>query len=466
MMRAQVATALTLAVAALFASCGGGGGGDDGGGVGGGDVGVGGPAACTPSGLTDSAIHAPPIDGPFAYSPPGTWLPSSLVFPALNGSYVDPIFGSTIRRITEEFPRQSASDIYATNGWWNADASLFVQRTSGADWFAIKAATAEVFRGVPGGTGEVSFDPVDPNVWYHYEVNQLWQFNVATGNASLMKEFATTAVDGVGGSVDWIDRSGRYFLVAYSGAVQVWDRASDIIYANPIPFDALSGGWAGISPDGQYVVTATDVGFISYVIDHNTRMLSSGTMFWNLCGDHGDLISASDGKTYLVTFECHTEAAVYLVDITKPQTIGDPDRQRAENRLLIDTAFEDGGHFSCVSSGLNRDWCFVSLEAQDDFFLDPGPSWRPYKQEIVALQVVPPFAVRRLAHHRSRSTFCPLTCFHSGGYYHQPRPSASWDGRRVAFLSNFGYDAGPTTEYSDVYVLEFCARSSTSAKWT
>jgi len=450
MTRAEVAVTLTFVTTVLLASCGGGGDADGsaGGGAGGG--------ACLASGVSDTGVHAPPTNGPFPYSPPGSWLPGQAGFPAVGDSYIDPVFGTTVRRITDEFSGQSFSDIYATNGWWNADASLLVHRTS-TDHIAINAATAAVVQtGVPGGTGssETSFDPVDPDVWYFYQNDELWQFRVTTGATALLKKFPAAADNSLGGSVDWIDRSGRYFLVAYNGALHIWDRTTDKLYANSIPFDALlSGGWAGISPDGNYVITATG-DFTSYLINHESRTLSTtGIMFWNLCGDHGDLISASDGRTYLVTFECNNQAAVYRVDVTIQHTglgdISDVAQQQADNVMLIDTDFDDSGHFSCVSSGPNRDWCFVSFEARDDSFTDQD--WRPYKQEIVAVQVVPPFAVRRLAHHRSRSTDCPTCPF--GGYYHQPRLSASWDGRRVAFASNFGFDAG-TVEYADIYVLD------------
>lgn len=445
---------LTIAVAAivLLTSCGGGGDG----GTGGDATGSTGGGTCMASGLSDAGVHAPPASGSFPYSPPGNWLPGQVGFPARGDSFLDPVFGTTLRRITDERPEQSFSDIYAANGWWNADASLFVHRTS-TDWIAIDATNGTEFRpGMPGGTGsgEISFDPVDPDIWYYYQNDELWRLNVRTGDAMLVKDFNFAVDNSLGGSVDWIDRSGRYFLVASGGALQVWDRVEDRLYLNSIPFDVqVSGGWAGISPDGNFVITATGE-FTSYPIDHKHQTLStSGTMFWNLCGDHGDLISASDGRTYLVAFECNNQGAVYRVDVTISHTGAGVDQQQAANKMLIDTdIFWDSGHFSCVSSGPNRDWCFVSIESGDDDSLSQGPWW-PYKQEIVAVQVVPPFGVRRLAHHRSRSLTCPFPqCDHSG-YYRTPRLSVSWDGRRVAFASNFGVRADPV-EYADIYVLD------------
>jgi len=421
--------------------------------------------ACLAAATGDTAIHAPPATGPYAYSPPGSWLPGTAGFPGLGASFVDPVFGTTIRRITAELPNPSSSDIYAQNGWWNADSTLFVQNT-GSGRVAIDVMTGNALpNSVPDGTVQIlhSFDPVDPDAWYYFENAELRKYSFANDNSSLVHTFGGPVVR-LGGSVDWIDRSGQYFLVAFNGQLNVWSR-TDGLYTGSIAFDAGTG-WAGISPDGKYVVTVTTSAppppltnpvknLTSYEIDHAARTLSTnGTLFWNLGGDHGDLVSASDGNTYFVTFEYFDEGAVYRVDVTKLQagTLDQLDRdlQRSSNKKMLSLAgepnwYDVNGHFSCASKGSNQDWCFLSVESADDSFGSPG-SWRAYKQEIIAMQVVPPFAVRRLAHHRSRSVDI---------YSHQPRVSASWDGQRVAFLSNFGHDANQAPDgYADIYVLD------------
>jgi hypothetical protein len=185
--------------------------------------------------------------------------------------------------------------------------------------------------------------------------------------------------------------------------------------------------------------------FSSYRIDHASQTLSSsGTQFWTLCGDHADVGTDTNGSTYLAVFNCWDEPAIYRVDVTTPQTAGDVGKQRSDNVRLVGTDWQDAGHFSCVSKGPNRDWCYASIESGDDQFGDQG-GWRPYKQEIVAMQMVPPFAVRRLAHHRSRSPF--------SNYTRSPRVNVSWDGSKVAFSSDYGYDGGGVG-YSDIYFVD------------
>src|SRR3989441_621629 len=394
-------------------------------------------------GLTDSATHAPPTTGSFPYSPPGTWLPGQPGFPLAGQTYVDPVFGTTIRRLTNDFPNQSFSDIYANNGYWNADGTYWYHRR-GSGWVILDTATGAIVRsGVPGTStsdGLVEFDPVDPDVYYYYSGAQLRRYSVSAGTSSVVKTFPATLA-GLGGSVDYVDRTGRYFLVNYSGALHIWDKQTDTIYSGSIT-TSLGAGWAGISPDGTYVIIAGG-SHRSYPIDHAAQTLSStATVFWTLCGDHGDLMSASDGKTYAIIWDCTDEPSVWRVDVSLPA--GTTAQQKNQNVRLFFTDWNDAGHFSCASKGVNQDWCFVSIESIDDTFANQG-AWRPYKQEIVMAQMVPPYTVRRLVQHRSRSI--------GSNYYYMPRVNANWDGTKFAWASNYGYNAG-SVGYADIYIAE------------
>jgi hypothetical protein len=187
----------------------------------------------------------------------------------------------------------------------------------------------------------------------------------------------------------------------------------------------------------------------SWAINHSSRTLStSPTVFWTLCGDHADLVSASDGKTYFVTFECDSIAAVYAVDITIPQDPNNKPKQIADNRQLFKTAWADSGHFSGVSRGALRDWVFVSVESGDDTFGSTVNGWRAFKQEIVMANVLTG-ELRRIAHHRSRSP--------EADYYYTPRVSASWDGSVVTWASNMGYSGNG---YADIYVAQISGTAS------
>jgi hypothetical protein len=402
--------------------------------------------------VTDSVTHTPPATGATAY---GTFNPSVAGFPAKGGSFVDPVFGSTIRRLTSEVGSSSWSDHYAKNGNMNADNTLVVHSTPGGRHFLNTTTGAIVRASVPGNDNS-AFDPVNPDTWWWYGIggSTLNKYSVASGTSTTVKNFGT-AINNNGGSTDWIDASGRYMLLRLGSTWRVYDVQADVLYSGAIPesYGGTSGGWGGISPDGKYVITADSPGARSWPINHTAKTLSTtGNLFWSLCGDHGDVVSASNGKTYFITFECDTEAAIYAVDVSLPQTMADKNKQRADNRRLIDISWSDSGHISGVSKGALKDWAFIAVESGDDTFGSTLSGWRPYMQEIVMANVLTG-EVRRIAHHRSRSPFA--------NYYHMPRVAASWDGSLVTWMSNMGL--GSTTGYVDMYGVRIDGASTEPA---
>jgi hypothetical protein len=398
--------------------------------------------------LTDAASHPPPTSGAYAYySTYGSFGPDRPGFPGAGQTYVDPVFGSTVRRLTNQMGQPSRSDIYGKNGFWNADGTLMFHNDGNAKTI-INTTTGALVRSEVPGNFDGSFAPDDADTWYYFSGASLQKYSVATGTSSVVKTFAAT-LGALGGSVDWVDRTGRYMVLNIGGQARVWDKQDDVLYAGAVPGDA-GDGWVGISPDAKYVVAAID-DKRSYAINHSTRTVNTtGVMFWSLCGGHGDLLSATDGKTYFVTFECYEEAAVYAVDVSLAQTATDAGRsqQRATNRKLMDTEWTDDGHIAAAARGLFQDWVFISLEATDDPFTGGVSGWRPYKQEILMANVLTG-ELRRLAHHRSRGL--------EASYFYQPRVSVSWDGTRVAWASNFGYDS---PDYADIYAIELGVAAS------
>ncbi len=390
--------------------------------------------------LTDAASHPPPTSGAYAYySTFGSFGPDRAGFPGAGQTYVDPVFGSTVRRLTNDMGRESSSDIYGRNGYWSSDGTLMFHN-AGSSKTIVNTTTGAVVRSNVPGNYDGSFAPDDPDTWYYFSGSSLRKYSVATGTTSLVKTFSAT-LGALGGSVDWIDRTGRYMVLNIGGSAQVWDKQADVLYTGAVPGNA-GDGWVGISPDAKYIVSSIDQKR-SYVINHATRTVNTtGVIFWTLCGGHGDLVSATDGKTYFVTFECYEEPGVYAVDITLPQTASNRQKQRDDNRLLFATEWADDGHMAAGARGMFQDWAFISVESNDDPFTGGVSGWRPYKQEIVMANVVTG-ELRRLAHHRSRGI--------GASYYYQPRLSASWDGTRVAWASNFGHDA---TNYGDIYAVE------------
>jgi hypothetical protein len=423
----------------------------------------------TSSFLSDALVHVPPTAGLYAYN---TFTPGSAGLPAVGGIYKDPIFGGVIRRLTNTVGKPNKEDIYGHH-WANSNGTLaFTQQDTGTGstvLHIINTTTgAKVYQNQPLGSvaADIAWDAIDPDKYYYYSGATLMRRNLALQNDTQMKTFfeppgIPAPLEANGGSLNTQDRSGRYFTVRYGGTNKVWDSQDTLtggIYSNPVT-PLSSDGWVAITPDGNYLLTAAGPNFehYSYAIDHITQSISlTPVNFWTLCGDHGALVSAANGKNYFITFDCNSgiSPGIWRVDITLDQTPLNVTEQHDDNLLLLPLAFvpvnTNDGHLSAVSRGSNQNWVFFDSETfsvDDPFNSDPATSnWQPYEQEIIAMNVVT-LEVRRYAHHRSRGL--------SSSYYAQPRISCSWDGSIILWTSNYNTPRLPNNDYADMYGMAF-----------
>jgi hypothetical protein len=416
------------------------------------------PSVGAASYIEDAAVHAPPTTGQNAYYPSyGAFGPDQSSFPRQGESFVDPVFGRTIKRLTNEMGQSSASEIYSKNGYFNANGTL-VHHRSPSGHNIINTSSGQVVRAGVAFNYDSSFAPDDPDAWYYFAFGDttLYKYSVATGNRTVVKTFPG-ALASMGGSVDWIDRTGRYMVLNIGGNSRVYDKQSDTLYAGSIPGGYGTGdGWTGISPDANYVITSTTgspTTSHSWRIDHANKTVSTTpVLFWTLCGGHGDVVSASNGKTYFVTFDCNSTAGIYAADVSLPQSASNVAQQLSQNKKLVQLTWSDSGHFSRVSKGAFQDWMYVSVESGDDDFTSTVSNWRAYKQEMLRVNVLTG-EVQRLAHHRSRG-------LGSGNYYYQPRVSSTWDGSVVLWTSNFGYNG---LAYADLYAINVASDGAATA---
>jgi hypothetical protein len=432
------------------------------------------PAAAQLLGLVDGLSHPPPALGLFAYN--------GFVPPVTPGaSYVDPVFGTTVLRVTTD---HSQDDLYARNMWWNADETRYLHRnpngTAYADYLAaINVATGQVtHNGIPIGTlpGDEGFDPVNPNVVYYHSGASIHQVTLNANGTWTDAIYFTSpggqTLLGMGGTINWLDASGRYMVVRYGPepSVHLYDRQNLAAgaYANPVDGATTidAGSYVGITPDGQFLVGYQGANGtaglyhmgqgVSWKIDHaNRAVAATATVFWSLCGDHGTFISPSDGRDYMVVSNCNDYAELWRVDVTNSIAGLDETGQKAlpNNLRLIawPTWSEVGSHVSTVATGPLRDWAFYATEDGTDTFnsgtvdVTTGAitPWHAYRQEIAAFNVVTG-ETRRLAQHRSRSI--------DADYYAMPRVSTSWGGRYVGWASNFNQNG-----VVDIYAIRFSA---------
>jgi hypothetical protein len=194
--------------------------------------------------LTDTGTHAPPTSGTYAYE---TWTPAHPDFPSVDESYVDPVFGEEIWRVTDIYPGTGTTGsgiIYGINGLWNADMTAYLHDSPGGVDLINPRDGSLIRANVPfpyTTTDAVSFDPVNPAIYYYTNGTRLRSYNINTGAIATVRTFNST-LRGLGQSADWIDRSGRYFLLNHGNQLRIWDKQANVLYSGGVPIPTGSNG--------------------------------------------------------------------------------------------------------------------------------------------------------------------------------------------------------------------------------
>jgi hypothetical protein len=159
-------------------------------------------------------------------------------------------------------------------------------------------------------------------------------------------------------------------------------------------------------------------------------------------GPHCELITASDGHTYLIIPEPNGSRACGQSGYGDPKDIYKIRVDCGDTSVLLDR-----GHSpSCIGNGRalspNQDWfALFHYSNEQSLSATPWDSWSPFKAEIALVNVLTG-DTRRLTHNRSRVI--------NWDYTAQPHGSISPDGRYVIFDSNMGRTSG---NYKDVYIV-------------
>jgi hypothetical protein len=420
--------------------------------------------------VDDGQSHPPPATDTYAYN---SFVPTN----SPGATYVDPVFGTTVRRITSGTDHRPDS-IYGRNGVWNADGTrdLHIDKILNVVTGASECSGGNFIGSLPD---DRSFDPVDPNVLYYFVSNTIRKITIQGGGSCSDTLFFTapSTLLELGGEVDWIDNTGRYMVMRYGTepSVYVYDMQTLTRYSNPISGLYINSNYhVGITPDGKYLVGAGasvpaytgqcasgdgwgSVALYSWPLDHVNHTIGAANEFWSLVAAHNDYISPSDGHTYAVVSDLGN-TNVWLADVSfnaagKCASV----QHQSPNKVLLALTWDDNRHITAVSKGSLRDWAFVSSEDSGSI-VDPVDTfnsgtadingnitpWRARKQEIIAINVLDPSQNRRVAHHRSRNV---------GTYEYQPKVSVSWCGQYVGWASNFNQNTNPMTV--DVYAVQF-----------
>ena len=385
--------------------------------------------------LTDNHAHPPPEYESFNQ-------------PLVGGSYVDPVFGSSIKRLSNALGTHDAGGMggnltwitgeYSTPCPFNSDSSLLLLLHQ--SYFGVYGSSGLYLRDLPleiTALSEPRWSRFNNRIIYYVNGNQLKSFDVTSGVIQVVHTFdAYSAISGCGESDISLDgdhfvfAGDRKFIFVYEistdralPAFDIYDSVYDSLYLTPNNNVLVSWENAG---------TGTFTGIELY----DKTMVFQRQVF--PCNGHKDTMLDTDGSEVMV--------------ITNSNDPGSNDNAIVKVRL------SDGKR----STLLSLDWSLavhVSTPDKGGFayvetyapFNPQARDFKPYTNELlkVPLDGSP---VQRLAHHRSRPN-------EGNAYNWQPRISCSRDGSRFIFASNYNALArqGVAEEYADVYMIQMAS---------
>ncbi len=376
--------------------------------------------------------------------------------PVVGASYMDPAFGTTIVRMSDALVWPNNADTgtltlitneYATMSPFNSDNSMIVVQHR--SYFALYDGNGNYLHDLPleiVASSEPRWSRTDANVFYFHDVygNQLKQYNVATGQSSVVHTFGEYAtIVGLGESDVSFD--GDYFvLVGDNRFIFVYQISTDT--KGPV-LDVGAPGLVDsvqITPNNNVIVKWYQGGPNRFngveLYDRNMTFLRQLTQVTA----HLDVTRDDDGFEVMVWMNAADPLAICANGVVKVRLAD------GAQTCLLSLDWSLAAH---VSAPDGNGWVIVSTYSAND--PDPLTGWKAYTNEILQVKL-DGSEVRRLAQHRSRP-------FNS--YYFTPRAAVSRDGRKVIYSSNFGLQAilGAPSQYGDVYQIDVSAAVRASA---
>jgi hypothetical protein len=353
--------------------------------------------------------------------------PAPPALPVAGGAFVDPVFGTTVMRVTDE--RDGTSNYNSYSYWPSLNRNstrLVVFINDGAPTlydfdpvnFRISNKRALFRAGLPGGgypwNDDVIWSGLDADTIYCHSGMKIYAYNVASNSYTLIKDFAGQAPGAnlyqMSKSIDdngfgFTLKDANWNVIGYLG----WQRAQNNLYtAQTTEVDEVQ-----VDKSGQYLTILTGnqgtAGSIeSKIINLQNRSVANITDGApDFSPGHHD-----SGSGLVIGFDNWNNAY-------NSRQLANP--HQFFNVFTLGNDWSQGSHVSLLDDG--DGWMLVSL-----FVATSLPNSGLYKNELLLVSTDGTQRVRRVAHHHS--------VFRD--YWDEPRANLSRDGQFAVFTSNWG----------------------------
>jgi hypothetical protein len=366
--------------------------------------------------------------------------------PPVHNSYVDPVFGTKVTRISNALATPNAagsgyltwiSDEYSTMSPFNSDNSkiLLVHQS----YFGLYDGTGFYIRDLPleiSASSEPRWSRRDNHTLYYVHNNQLKTYDISTGVSFIVHTFSEySAISGMGQSD--ISFDGDHFVFAGD---------SRYVFVYQISTGTKSSAFdTGVTGFDSICITPRNNVIISWLQSGTGRNTGQELFDGNM--NFLRQVGRADGHSD-VTLDTNGDEVLVWTNSADPQPIC--------NNGIVKIRLADGTQtclatldFSLavhISAPDNAGFVYVETYAPSN----PSPStsgWVEYTNELLQIKL-DGSQVLRLAHHRSRP--------HEANTYNwQPKISTSRDGSRVVYTSDYDLQIidGYATQYGDTYLI-------------
>src|SRR5579864_3785624 len=370
----------------------------------------------------------------------------TFVPPPVGVTYVDPTFGSTIKRVSNALAVPNADgggnltwieNEYSTMSPFNSDNSKFILVHQ--SYFALYDGSGFYIHDLPfevNASSEPRWSRKDNVTLYYHSGNMLKSYNISTGAIAVVHTFSEYSSISGNGEMD-ISSDGDHFV--YCG-----DSRYIFVYQISTGKKFTAFDTAGRSFDSEYITPNNNV-IVSWIQSGTVRY--TGQELFDINMNFLRLVGHADGHKD-VTRDTNGSEVLVWTNSNDPQPI--PNCNNGIVKILLAS-----GTQTCLAQ---LDWSLaVHISAPDgngSVFVDTeapsnpesgGSGWVAYTNEILQVKL-DGSGVIRWAHHRSR----PLN-----SYNWQPKLSVSRDGTRLLYTSDFDLQAIDkyTPDYSDTYLI-------------